>query len=54
MAFDASRWTPFGTYLTAEESLGRAAGSTYGRLFELTNPTSAVASGTGNLVHRNA
>ena len=33
---DASRWTPFGTYLTAEESWG--AGSTKGRLFEITNP----------------
>jgi uncharacterized protein len=33
---DASRWTPFGTYLTAEESWGP--GSTKGRLFEVTNP----------------
>ncbi|MCK9992868.1 MAG: uncharacterized protein Dbin4_01388 [Alphaproteobacteria bacterium] len=36
VAGDASRWTPFGTYLTAEESWGT--GSNKGRLFELTNP----------------
>ena len=52
VAFDASRWTPFGTYLTAEESWGPQP-QIYGRLFELTNPTTA-SSGTGNLVHRNA
>lgn len=52
VAFDASRWTPFGTYLTAEESWG-AQPQPFGRLFELTNPTTAVT-GTGNLVHRNA
>ena len=40
VAFDASRWTPFGTYLTAEESWG-AQPQPYGRLFELTNPTTA-------------
>ncbi len=39
---DASRWTPWGTYLTAEESWGT--GSTKGRLFEVTNPTADVAS----------
>ncbi|MEO8624029.1 MAG: alkaline phosphatase PhoX [bacterium] len=39
---DASRWTPWGTYLTAEESWG--AGSTKGRLFEVTNPLAAPAS----------
>ena len=52
VAFDASRWTPFGTYLTAEESWG-AQPQPYGRLFELTNPVTATA-GTGTLVHRNA
>ena len=52
VAFDASRWTPFGTYLTAEESWGNQP-QPYGRLFELTNPITATA-GTGNLVHRNA
>ena len=52
VAFDASRWTPFGTYLTAEESWG-AQPQPYGRLFELTNPTTAGASG-GTLLHRNA
>ena len=36
---DASRWTPWGGYLTAEESWG--AGSTKGRLFEVTNPITA-------------
>ncbi len=47
---DASRWTPWGSYLTAEESWG--SGSTKGRLFEVTNPTTAGANG-GNLVqHR--
>jgi secreted PhoX family phosphatase len=46
---DASRWTPWGTYLTAEESWG--AGSTKGRLFEVTNPTTAVADG-GTFIQR--
>jgi uncharacterized protein len=45
VAFDASRWTPFGTYLTAEESWG-AQPQPYGRLFELKNPLTAPASGT--------
>ncbi|MEW6120433.1 MAG: FxDxF family PEP-CTERM protein [Pseudomonadota bacterium] len=51
---DASRWTPWGTYLTAEESWSDPAAnpaSGYGRLFEVTNPTTAAANG-GNLVHR--
>ena len=52
IAFDASRWTPFGTYLTAEENWGGQP-NIYGRLFELTNPITATT-GTGNLVHRNA
>ncbi len=52
VAFDAARWTPFGTYITAEESWG-AQPQPYGRLFELTNPVTAVANG-GNLVHANA
>jgi secreted PhoX family phosphatase len=47
---DASRWTPWGSYLTAEESWG--AGSTKGRLFEVTNATTAGANG-GNFVQRN-
>ncbi len=44
VAFDASYWTPWGTFITAEESWETAAaGSTspYGRLFELTNPLTA-------------
>lgn len=52
VAFDASRWTPFGTYLTAEESWGSQP-QPDGRLFELTNPVSAAA-GAGTLLHRNA
>ncbi len=51
VAFDASRWTPFGTYLTAEESWGGQP-QPYGRLFELTNPTQA--NGIGTVVHHNA
>jgi uncharacterized protein len=47
---DASRTTPWGGYLTAEESWG--AGSTKGRLFEVTNPTTAAANG-GNFIQRN-
>ncbi|MFH1657935.1 MAG: alkaline phosphatase PhoX [Pseudomonadota bacterium] len=47
---DASRWTPWGSYLTAEESWGT--GSTKGRLFEVTNSTTAAANG-GNFVQRN-
>ena len=50
--FDAARWTPFGTYITAEESWG-AQPQAYGRLFELGNPVSATA-GTGSVVHANA
>ncbi|MGE3706256.1 MAG: alkaline phosphatase PhoX [Vicinamibacterales bacterium] len=43
-SFDASYWTPWGTFITAEESWETAAaGSTspYGRLFEFRNPTQA-------------
>jgi uncharacterized protein len=46
VAFDASYWTPWGTFITAEESWETAAaGSTspYGRLFELKNPLTAPA-----------
>ena len=46
---DASRWTPWGGYLTAEESWG--AGSVNGRLFEVTNPITAPANG-GRFVWR--
>lgn len=45
---DASRWTPWGGYLTAEESWGT--GSTKGRLFEITNPLAAA--GSINFVNR--
>lgn len=52
VAFDASRWTPWGSFLTAEESWSDPAGPTsiYGRLFEVTNPLAAPAD--INLVHR--
>lgn len=43
---DASRWTPFGTYLTGEEA-------TNGRLFELRNPLLNPATDTANFVHLN-
>lgn len=53
VAGDASRWTPWGTYLTAEESWSDPSGptSSYGRLFEVTNPTTAGVNG-GDFVHR--
>jgi secreted PhoX family phosphatase len=45
VAGDASRWTPFGTYLTAEESWTVGGGPTpKGRLFEVTNPLAAPGS----------
>jgi len=45
VAFDASRWTPWGSFLTAEESWSDPAGPTsqYGRLFEVVNPLAAPA-----------
>jgi uncharacterized protein len=45
VAFDASRWTPWGTFLTAEESWSDAGKpvSIYGRLFEVVNPLAAPA-----------
>lgn len=46
---DASLWTKWGTYLTAEESWGN--GSTKGRLFEITNPLASP--GAINFVARN-
>ncbi len=52
VAFDASRWTPWGTFITAEESwndIGQPV-SIYGRLFEVTNPLANPAA--INLVHR--
>jgi hypothetical protein len=51
VAGDASRWTPWGSYLTAEECWGGAC-ATKGRLFEVTNATTATANG-GILVQRN-
>ena len=46
---DASLWTPWGGYLTGEESWG--ASSTAGRLFEVTNPTTAAAN-AGNFIQQ--
>lgn len=45
VAFDACRWTPWGSLLTAEESWSDrgAPTSPYGRLFELTHPLAAPA-----------
>ncbi len=45
VSFDASRWTPWGTFITAEESWRDPAGPTsqYGRLFEVVNPLAAPA-----------
>lgn len=46
VAFDASRWTPWGSFLTAEESWSDPAAvatSHYGRLFEVINPLAAPA-----------
>jgi hypothetical protein len=45
VSFDASRWTPWGSFLTAEESWRdpTAPPSRYGRLFEVTNPLAAPA-----------
>ncbi len=64
VAFDAAYWTPWGTFITAEESWTTAAGgatSPYGRLFELKNPLTApgitALSATSNegadFVHQN-
>jgi len=52
VAFDASRWTPWGSFLTAEESWSDPGKPTspYGRLFEVTNPLAAPAD--INIVHR--
>ena len=51
VAFDASRWTPWGSLLTAEESWSsRPGSSSYGRLFEVTNPLADPAD--IKLVHR--
>lgn len=53
VAFDASRWTPWGSLLTAEEAWTRRSGapSHYGRLLEVVNPLSAPVE--IKLVHRN-
>lgn len=52
VAGDASRWTPWGSYLTAEEAWSDPGAVTlpFGRLFEITNPTAAP--GSINFVRR--
>ena len=58
VAFDASYWTPWGTFITAEESW-TAGGSIYGRLYELKNAIAApgILNGGNNngaqFVHQN-
>ena len=47
---DASRWAPWGGYLTAEESWGK--GSVKGRLFELANPVTAAGPDDSRFIHR--
>ena len=49
---DASRWTPWGGWLTGEENFS-AGNASSGRLFEVTNPVSATKD-SGNLVQRNS
>jgi uncharacterized protein len=46
---DAARWTPWGSYITAEESWG--SNSQKGRLFEVTNPLADTSD--ADFVHRN-
>lgn len=50
VAFDASYWTPWGTYITAEESWGSQP-QPYGRLFEVSNPL--TQNGLANVTHQN-
>ncbi len=50
VAFDASYWTPWGTFITAEESWGSQP-QPYGRLFEVKNPL--TANGLANVTHQN-
>jgi secreted PhoX family phosphatase len=64
VAFDPSYWTPWGTFITGEESWCSAippgcTTSPYGRLFELRNPLQApgminpINNGGADFVHRN-
>ncbi len=38
---DASRWAPWGGWLTGEEDTGTGFGTLHGRMFEVTNPVTA-------------
>lgn len=53
VAFDASYWTPWGSFVTAEESWGNQP-QPYGRLFELKNPLAATGNANAQLVHANS
>ena len=56
VAFDASYWTPWGTFITAEESWNSVPSnntSPFGRLFELTTPLATPAVAQANTLHRN-
>jgi len=52
---DASRWTPWGGWLTGEENWnpGSATTSPTGRLFEVTNPVTTTGPGDVDFVQRN-
>ena len=52
VSFDAARWTPWSSLLTAEDSWSDPAAPTsrYGRLFEVTNPLAAP--GDVGITHR--
>lgn len=49
---DASRWTPWGGWLTGEENTGTSFGTLHGRMFEVTNPVTATGPGDTNFVQR--
>ncbi|MFN0184852.1 MAG: alkaline phosphatase PhoX, partial [Aquabacterium sp.] len=53
VAFDASYWTPWGTFVTAEESWGTQP-QPYGRMFELRNPLAATNNANADFRHANA
>ncbi|MFT4585606.1 MAG: secreted PhoX family phosphatase [Gammaproteobacteria bacterium] len=50
---DASRWTPWGGWLTAEENYNPNASVATGRLYEVTNPVDTTGPGDVNFVQRN-
>ena len=52
---DASRWTPWGGWLTGEENWnpGGATSEPSGRLYEITNPVTTTGPGDTNFIQRN-